>query len=286
MNGSIVVPMRLTAKALDARWFLLKITVLLSIMVVIAAWVTPDADAAVAQLRSQRHLRALETVRSHLPKPIGDALVLEMTNCEQLAIDVAEDPHPVRDVAASLAFFGALGCVVNFVPSIRRRISPGANGPSKRKTARVEERGTPDGFNVVIRPFEPGDQAALERLWGQVFADDPPWNAPAFMIANKLAVQPELLFVGLLEGKVVGAVMAGFDGVRGWLYHLAVAPESRRRGIATQLVRTAEARLRELGCPKVNLQVRASNAEVVAFYRSLGYVVEERVSMGRRFDGA
>jgi ribosomal protein S18 acetylase RimI-like enzyme len=108
------------------------------------------------------------------------------------------------------------------------------------------------------------------------------------MIDSKLEVQPELLLVGEVDGPettIVGAVMAGYDGVRGWLYHLAVAPELRRRGFGAQLVREAEAGLRALGCSKVNLQVRASNREVVAFYRSVGYEVEERVSMGRRLEG-
>jgi ribosomal protein S18 acetylase RimI-like enzyme len=135
---------------------------------------------------------------------------------------------------------------------------------------------------LTIRPFAPADQDALETLWARVFPDDPPWNAPGALIANKLEVQPELLLVAVLDRTLVGAVMAGYDGVRGWIYHLAVAPESRRRGVATQLVRAAEDGLRKLGCPKVNLQVRASNGEVVAFYRSLGFVVEERISMGRR----
>jgi len=85
-----------------------------------------------------------------------------------------------------------------------------------------------------------------------------------------------------VDTRIVGAVMAGYDGVRGWIYHLAVAPEFRRRGYCAQLVRAAEAGLRTLGCAKVNLQVRASNREVVAFYQSVGYEVEERVSMGRR----
>jgi ribosomal protein S18 acetylase RimI-like enzyme len=140
--------------------------------------------------------------------------------------------------------------------------------------------------NVTIRPFRPVDRPALEQLWGRVFADDPPWNAPALLIERKLTVQPELLLVGVLDDALVGAVMAGFDGVRGWIYHLAVAPEVRRRGIATLLVRAAESGLRKLGCAKVNLQVRATNADVVAFYRGLGYSVEERVSMGRRLEGA
>jgi ribosomal protein S18 acetylase RimI-like enzyme len=139
--------------------------------------------------------------------------------------------------------------------------------------------------NFVIRPFEAADRPALEQLWGRVFAADPPRNAPAVMIDNKLKVQPELLLVGVLDEVLVGAVMAGFDGVRGWMYHLAVAPEVRRRGLATRLVHAAESGLRGLGCAKVNIQVRAANSRVVEFYRGLGYAIEERVSMGRRLDG-
>jgi len=135
---------------------------------------------------------------------------------------------------------------------------------------------------ITIRPFEPADRAALEELWSRVFADDPPRNAPSLLIDSKLKVQPELLLVGLVDATLVGAVVAGFDGVRGWLYHLAVSPAWRRRGFATALVRAAEHELLRLGCPKVNLQVRAENAAVVAFYRRLGYESEERVSMGRR----
>jgi ribosomal protein S18 acetylase RimI-like enzyme len=136
----------------------------------------------------------------------------------------------------------------------------------------------------LIRPFRPADREPLDELWTRVFPDDPTWNAPAVIIENKLKVQPELLLVGELDGTIVGALMAGFDGVRGWLYHLAVAPEFRRRGFATGLVRAAEDRLRRLGCRKVNLQVRPTNHDVVAFYRTVGYEVEERVSMGHRLE--
>jgi len=139
---------------------------------------------------------------------------------------------------------------------------------------------------LLVRAFKSGDRRALEQLWSRVFPNDPPSNAPALMIETKLKVQPDLLLVGTVDDAVVGAVMAGFDGVRGWLYHLAVAPEWRRRGFATQLVRAAESALRALGCPKVNLQVRATNSDVVAFYRSIGYDTEERVSMGRRLEVA
>ena len=104
------------------------------------------------------------------------------------------------------------------------------------------------------------------------------------MIDGTLAHHPELLLVAEAGGLVVGAVIAGFDGVRGWIYHLAVAPAHRRRGIATRLMRAAADGLSGLGCAKINLQVRATNAAAVAFYRALGYVIEERISMGRALD--
>jgi len=137
-----------------------------------------------------------------------------------------------------------------------------------------------------IRAFRRADSDALCALWRRAFPDDPPGNAPELLIESKLGVQPELLLVGELSGAIVGAVMAGFDGVRGWIYHLAVLPEHRRRGFASGLVRAAEQGLQALGCPKVNLQIRATNQEVIAFYRSLGYQIEERISMGRRLEPA
>ena len=136
-------------------------------------------------------------------------------------------------------------------------------------------------MSLRIRRFEERDRAALVALWQRVFPDDPPRNAPEGLIDRKLTVQPDLLLVATVEDRLVGAVMAGFDGVRGWIHHLAVSPDERRRGLGTRLMRAAEEGLRRLGCPKVNLQVRATNAAVVAFYRRLGYEVEERIQMGR-----
>ena len=75
--------------------------------------------------------------------------------------------------------------------------------------------------------------------------------------------------------------MAGYDGHRGWMYRLAVAPGHRGKGIAARLVHKAEATLAERGCVKVNLQVRGGNQEVVGFYRKMGYVVEDRISLGK-----
>jgi ribosomal protein S18 acetylase RimI-like enzyme len=139
---------------------------------------------------------------------------------------------------------------------------------------------------VEIRPYASDDHPQVVALWKAVFPDDPPWNEPASMIRRKLTVQPELFLVGHVNGRIVAAVMAGFDGVRGWIHHLAVHAEYRRKGIATILMRAAEQGLEALGCPKVNLQVRATNTAVISFYRSLGYDVEERASLGKRLGAA
>ncbi len=140
-----------------------------------------------------------------------------------------------------------------------------------------------DALDVVIRPYQPSDHVDLVALWNDVFPDDPAWNEPSRLIATKLTVQPELLLVACVESNVKGAVMAGFDGVRGWVHHLAVHFSVRRRGIATQLMRAAELGLTQLGCSKVNLQVRDTNTEVIAFYEALGYALEARASLGKRF---
>jgi ribosomal protein S18 acetylase RimI-like enzyme len=133
----------------------------------------------------------------------------------------------------------------------------------------------------MIRVFRESDAEAVTALWREVFPDNPPHGAPALVIRQKLCVQPELFFVAVEQEEVVGTVLAGYDGHRGWLYAVAVSPRHRRRGVGAALVRHAEAALAALGCPKVNLQVRASNAGVVAFYQKLGFHVEERVSMGK-----
>jgi ribosomal protein S18 acetylase RimI-like enzyme len=135
---------------------------------------------------------------------------------------------------------------------------------------------------MQIRRYEDLDELAVIDLWNEVLPDDAPHNDPATTIRKKLAVERELFFVALSGGAVIGTVMGGYDGHRGWVYAVAVRPSFQRRGIGTALLRRLEAALAERGCLKVNLQVRASNAAVVAFYERLGYSVEERVSMGKR----
>jgi ribosomal protein S18 acetylase RimI-like enzyme len=147
-------------------------------------------------------------------------------------------------------------------------------------------RSFPVDLTLEIRSYDFEDESQVVGLWKAVFPDDPPWNDPLSMIRRKLTVQPELFLVAYTNGKIVGTVIAGFDGVRGWIHHLAVHTEFRRKGIATMLMRSAENGLEAMGCPKVNLQVRATDTAVISFYRSLGYDMEERASLGKRLGAA
>jgi len=137
---------------------------------------------------------------------------------------------------------------------------------------------------MEIRTFHESDTDAVVALWKDVFAASAPHNDPAQVIRHKLAVGDELFFVALLDGQLVGTVMCGYDGHRGWIYSLAVQREFRRRGVGTALIERAELKLVRAGCPKVNLQVVASNSAVVSLYRRLGYSVEDRISMGKVLD--
>jgi ribosomal protein S18 acetylase RimI-like enzyme len=141
----------------------------------------------------------------------------------------------------------------------------------------------PDGkdHEFTIRPYLAADEDEVVAIWRSTFAGDPPWNEPHDVIARKRSVQADLFLVGILAERVVGTVLAGFDGVRGWVHHLAVLSEFRRNGFASLLMDRAEAGLLELGCPKLNLQIRGSNAEVVAFYESRGHRVEDVISLGK-----
>ena len=135
---------------------------------------------------------------------------------------------------------------------------------------------------MQIRIYHDSDEAAVVALWNEALPDSAPHNDPATSIRRKVAVDRDLFLVADIEGAIVGTVMGGYDGHRGWIYSVAVDRRHRRQGIGGALIRRLEAALAERGCLKVNLQVRASNEEVVAFYEELGYAVEERISMGKR----
>jgi ribosomal protein S18 acetylase RimI-like enzyme len=132
-----------------------------------------------------------------------------------------------------------------------------------------------------IRQYRAADEAAVIRLWTECDLVRP-WNDPRKDIERKLTVQPELFLVGELDAEVVASVMAGYDGHRGWVNYLAVAASCRKRGFGRMLMERVEVQLRAMGCPKVNMQIRSSNAAVLAFYERLGYAQDQTISLGKR----
>ena len=136
---------------------------------------------------------------------------------------------------------------------------------------------------LMIRPFKEGDEEALVSLWNMCKLTVP-WNNPYKDIARKLKVQAELFLVGYLEDKLIASVMAGYDGHRGWINYFAVHPDFQARGYGKQLMDNVENGLRELGCPKINLQIREGNDKVFSYYQKLGFVEEKRINMGKRLE--
>jgi ribosomal protein S18 acetylase RimI-like enzyme len=134
---------------------------------------------------------------------------------------------------------------------------------------------------MQIRAFQPEDEAAVVALWQECELTRP-WNDPHKDIARKLTVQPELFVVGIEGGELIASAMFGFEGHRGWVNYLAVSPAHQRRGHARTLMRWGEQALQARGCPKINLQIRSSNAAVIAFYKTLGYAADDVVSLGKR----
>lgn len=134
-----------------------------------------------------------------------------------------------------------------------------------------------------VRPYEDGDEEAVVALWDRCGLLRP-WNDPRKDIARKKRVQRDLFLVGVVDGAIVGSVMGGYEGHRGWINYLAVDPSCRRRGLGRALMGEAERRLRALGCPKMSLQIRRDNPEAVAFYERLGYAEDDVRSFGKRLE--
>jgi len=134
---------------------------------------------------------------------------------------------------------------------------------------------------MKLRPYADPDENAVVALWQRCELTRA-WNDPRMDIQRKLTTQPELFLVGELEGKIIATIMAGYDGHRGWVNYLAVAPEHRSKGHGRSLMRHVEEQLTARGCPKLNIQIRAGNEAVLAFYRRIGYTADEAISLGKR----
>jgi ribosomal protein S18 acetylase RimI-like enzyme len=135
--------------------------------------------------------------------------------------------------------------------------------------------------SFMIRGFEESDREQVIELWkscGLVV----PWNDPDKDIDRKLKTGAHLFLVAVEGERVKGSVMGGYDGHRGWINYLAVLPECRRRGVARAMMEEVEKRIADMGCAKINLQVRSANKDVIGFYKKIGYAEEDLLDMGKR----
>lgn len=139
-------------------------------------------------------------------------------------------------------------------------------------------------MDVIANYSNDHHRHAVIALWETVFGYETAHNTPSLAIDKKLAVADELFFVAVRDEEVIGTVMGGYDGHRGWLYSVAVHPAHRREGLGAKLVRHAEDALIARGCMKINLQIISANASVAAFYEALGYSIEPRISMGKKIE--
>lgn len=137
-------------------------------------------------------------------------------------------------------------------------------------------------MKIKIRPFKSTDTKTIIQLWndcGLVAHDNDPFKD----IKRKRKEHPELFLVVLDGGKMVGALMGGYDGHRGAINYFAVAPDCQKKGIGRLLMAAVEKKLARLGCPKINLYVRIGNESVMAFYEKHGYSRNKGgISLGKR----
>ena len=134
---------------------------------------------------------------------------------------------------------------------------------------------------IIVRPFLDADEARVVTLWIESGLTRP-WNDPHQDIARKRGHGDDLFLVALVGEELVGTIMGGYDGHRGWVNYLAVASAWRRHGLGERLMREVELRLLECGCAKLNLQVRSDNHEAIRFYESVGYSIDAVTSFGKR----
>lgn len=135
--------------------------------------------------------------------------------------------------------------------------------------------------NFTIRPFEQRDRQPVIELW-QKCNLTVAWNNPDLDIDRKLKVNPGLFLVGLVDDVIVASVMGGYEGNRGWINYLAVLPEHQNQGFGRSIMLEIEKKLKQLGYPKINLQIRATNLDIKKFYESVGYSEDKVISMGKR----
>ena len=125
-------------------------------------------------------------------------------------------------------------------------------------------------MSLQIRDVVDGDIPEVIALWNAAGVSRP-WNDPVRDIAFARRDEHSTLLVGVESGRIVASAMVGEDGHRGWVYYVAIAPERQRGGLGRTMMQAAEDWLKQRGVWKVQLLVRADNAQATNFYDGLGY---------------
>ena len=138
---------------------------------------------------------------------------------------------------------------------------------------------------MTIHAADPAERDATVALW-ELAGLTRPWNDPVRDFDLALSNPGSTILLARDGGRLVGSVMVGFDGHRGWVYYLASNPDCRRRGIGRALMNAAEEWLRTRDCPKIQLMVRGDNQSARGFYDAIGYDIQDVVTIGRRLDNS
>lgn len=136
-------------------------------------------------------------------------------------------------------------------------------------------------MQLTIRSVTIEDQDEILDLWGACGLVVP-WNDPKKDFERKITHSPEQFLVAEREGAIIASTMFGYDGHRGSVNYLVVLPECQKMGIGNRVVSEVERRLGKMGCPKINLQVRNTNVNVIKFYEAAGYKVDPVLCLGKR----
>jgi ribosomal protein S18 acetylase RimI-like enzyme len=136
-------------------------------------------------------------------------------------------------------------------------------------------------LQMKIRIFKKSDEKHLIQLWKDCDLVVP-WNNPRTDVERKLKENEDEILVGLIDGKIMATAIVGYDGHRGWVYYLAVHPEYQRKGYGDQIMKFAEEYLLNMGCPKINIMVRKTNLKVINFYKAIGYLEDNVVTLSKR----
>ena len=137
-------------------------------------------------------------------------------------------------------------------------------------------------MTITIRNVKPKDKTQVIALWTKVFPTKKYHNKPSIAFDQKIQHPDNLFFIAEQNNNIIGTILAGYDGHRGWIYSLAVEPDYRRKKIGTQLLTKAIEELKKQGCLKINLQITGETSPLVDFYKTLGFIVEKRISMGKK----